>query len=69
MPALRAQLTPLDGARMFFPKDRKILRAKMQALGLPADEPVCITFLGRGHPLLAVFDPQTLQQKAVLRAH
>ena len=69
LPALRAQLTPLDGARMFFPRDRKILREKMRALDLSAEEPVCMTFLGRRHPLLAVFDPQTLQLKAMLRAH
>ena len=68
LPALKAQLTPLDGARMLFPKDRKILREKMRALGLSADEPICMTFLGRGHPLLAVFDPQTLRLTALLRA-
>ena len=28
LPALRAQLTPLDGTRMFFPMDRTILREK-----------------------------------------
>lgn len=68
LPALKAQLKPLDEAKMFFPKDRKILREKMKTLGLSADDPVCITVLGRGYPLLAVFDPGSMQLRTLLRA-
>jgi hypothetical protein len=68
LPALKKQLKGVDGVSYFFPKEKKVLREKMQALGLSPDEPVCITLVGRGHWLLAVFDPQSMSIRTLLSA-
>ena len=66
---LRAQLRPVSKAAGFWPKDRSRLEQRMQAEGIPTDQANSITLTGRGYPpLLAVFDPNTLQLKEYLSA-
>lgn len=64
--ALRTQLKPVDKVAYFAPPERRRLKERMQAAGLPVDQANSIPFTGRGHPLLAVFDPLTLQFKVYL---
>ncbi len=59
--ALRAQLKTVDSVGYFGPREKKLLKEGMQAAGIPADRLNAIPLIGRGHPLLAVFDPATLQ--------
>ncbi len=64
---LRAQLKPVAKAAYFMRRDMMRVRERMQAEGLAIDQPNSITLTGRGYPpLLAVFDPNTLQFKEYL---
>ena len=45
----------------------KLLKMRLQAAGLPTDQPNAIPFTGRTRPLLAVFDPPSLKFIAMLR--
>lgn len=71
LPALRAQLRPLDAqrdVRLLQPKAQARLRQKLLARGLPPDQPAAIMMTGQGSPLLAVFDRDTLRLRALLRS-
>jgi hypothetical protein len=68
MPSLRSQLKKVDDI-IYFPKsEQKKLKEKMKATGLPDDQLDTMPLTGRGHPLLAVFDPTSLKITAVLRS-
>jgi hypothetical protein len=65
LPALRAILATVGGQRDFRVKARlQSLRARMQAAGLPVDEPAWLLFTGREWPLLAQFGPSDTQPRA-----
>jgi hypothetical protein len=66
LPALRAQLKKVDNLAYFSPGEKKKLKAKMQAAGLPSDQLNTMPLTGRGHPLLAVFDLTDLKITAQL---
>lgn len=71
LPALRAQLQPIDqqrDVRLRMPKTRALLRKKMLARELPPDEPVAIMMTGQRSPMLAVFERETLRLRALLRS-
>jgi hypothetical protein len=59
VPALKAQLKGLDQVGYFTPKQKAALKVQMQAEGFAPDQPIAIPLIGRGHPLLAVFDRDT----------
>ncbi|MDP9082614.1 MAG: hypothetical protein M3N50_02455 [Pseudomonadota bacterium] len=59
--SLRAQLKTVDGVGYFGPREKNLLRERMQAAGIRADQRNAMPLTGRGHPLLAVFDPATLK--------
>lgn len=66
---LRAQLRPLSGAAGFLPKEKLRLKERMQAEGIPTDQANSISLTGRAYPpVLAIFDPSTLQLKEYLSA-
>jgi hypothetical protein len=65
---LRQQLKKVDDLRYFSANQRKLLRQRMQAGGFAPDEAITLPMTGHGVPLLAVFDPQTLQIRALLTA-
>jgi len=67
LPSLRSQLKKVDGVAYFARGEKKILKEKMKAAGLSDDKLDAMPLTGRGHPLLAVFDPESLELKAVLR--
>jgi hypothetical protein len=66
--SLRQQLKKFDEQKYFSGNDKKILRQKMQDTGLPTEQSNTLAITGRAHPLLAVFDPATLQIVAILSA-
>jgi hypothetical protein len=68
VPALRAQLKKVDDLRSFPQAARTLLKQRMRAAGLATDQMNSIPFTGRGPDLLAVFDPASLELKAILRA-
>jgi len=66
--ALRAQLKKVDDVAYFLPRDKKILKQRMQAAGLKTDELNAIPLTGRGPTLLAVFDLANLKLTAIIKA-
>jgi hypothetical protein len=68
LPALRVQLKKVDNVGYFSAAEKKALKEHMQAKGLSADQLNSIPLTGRGHPLLAVFDPTSLKIAAILKA-
>jgi hypothetical protein len=47
--------------------DKERVGARMKKLGLPTDQPIALPMLGRGEPLVAVFDPGSLTLRALVR--
>jgi hypothetical protein len=68
LPALRAKLKTVDDVGFFSGPEKKRLKERMRALGLATDAKNAIPLSGRGHPLLAVIDPASLQITALLTA-
>jgi hypothetical protein len=68
LPALKAQLRKVDEVGYFFPKDKIRLKAKMAAAGLATDQANSMPLTGRGHPLLAVFDVNTVKIVALFKS-
>lgn len=68
LPQLRAQLQSLDQQRDIRIATRKPeLRQQMAVRGFAPGQPVTMIMTGQGAPLLAVFDRDSLQIKALLR--
>jgi hypothetical protein len=68
LPALGARLTTIDSIVYFSRAEKARLRARMGQLGLDAAEKNVMVLWGGSRRLLAVFDPKTLQIRALLRA-
>jgi hypothetical protein len=68
LPELRKQLKKVDDLRYFSGAQRKLLRERMKERGFSPDDATTLPMTGHGVPLLAVFDPKTLQIKALLTA-
>jgi hypothetical protein len=69
LPSLRGQLKKVDDVAYFAKSEKTRLKERMKAAGLPDDKSNTIPLTGRGHPLLAVFDPATLKIAATLKAN
>jgi len=67
LPALREQLNKVDDLGYFSAAEKKALKERMRAAGLAADQLNSMAFTGRGPPLLAVFDPQSLKMVALFK--
>ena len=68
LPELRGQLKTVDEIRFFTSDEKKTLKERMRAAGLPTDQPDGIALTGRRRPLLAVIDPATLRIRALIEA-
>jgi len=66
-PTLRTQLKPVDAIKYFSPNDKKILKARMQAEGIPTGQANAMALTGRALPLLVVFDPISLETRAIIK--
>jgi hypothetical protein len=69
LPSLKTQLKRVDDVGYFAKSEKKRLKEKMKAAGLPDDQSNTMPLTGRGHPVLAVFDPSTLKIAATLKAN
>ena len=67
LPSLRDQLKKADEWRYFTPGEKKRLKLRLQAAGLPPDQPNAIPITGRARPVLAVLDPVSLKITTMLR--
>jgi hypothetical protein len=68
LPSLRQQLKKADDVAYFAKSEKKKLKERMKAAGLPDDQANTMPLTGRGHPLLAVFDPVTLKITGTFKA-
>jgi len=68
LPALRAQLKKVDDLGYFSRADKNVLTERMRAAGLATDKLNSMPLIGRGRPLLAVFDPASLRMRAIFAA-
>jgi hypothetical protein len=66
--ALRSQLKKVDDVAYFAKSEKKKLKERMKAAGMPDDQLNTMPLTGRGHPLLAVFDPVTLKITGLFKA-
>ena len=65
---MRAQLKRVDDIKFFSPAERRALKERMQAAGLPSDQANGIALTGRTRPLLAVIDPGSMKILALIEA-
>lgn len=63
---LRKHLSRVSDEANFTKTQRQSLTRQMRQLGLAIDQPDTVVLIGRGIPLLAVFDPSTLRLAAIL---
>jgi hypothetical protein len=68
LPDLRAQLKNVDAVAYFPKKEKESLKTRMRAAGLATDQMDAIPLTGRGHPLLAVLDPNSVKIIAIVKA-
>ena len=68
LPELRKQLKKVDDLRYFSAAQRKLLRERMKEWGFAPEDASTLPLTGHSVPLLAVFDPKTLEIKALLPA-
>jgi len=61
LPSLRGKLKKVDDVAYFAKSEKKKLKERMKAAGLPDDQANTMPLTGRGYPLLVVFDPTTLK--------
>jgi hypothetical protein len=66
LPVLRTKLKKVDDVAYFMGADKKKLKEQMRAAGLATDQANSMPLTGRGHPLLAVFDPASVKIKAII---
>jgi hypothetical protein len=66
--ALRSHLKKVDDVAYFAKGEKKKLKERIKAAGLPDDQLNTMPLTGRGHPLLAVFDPVTLKITGLFKA-
>jgi hypothetical protein len=68
LPDLRAQLKKVDNVAYFPKQEKETLKTRMRAARLATDQLNAMPLTGRGHPLLAVFDPSSAKIIAIVRA-
>ena len=67
LPDLRKKLKKVDDWNYFFVKQRELLKQRMAEQGLAVDAANTMPMTGKGAPLLAVFDTNTMAVRALLR--
>jgi hypothetical protein len=61
LPSLRSHLKKVEDVPYFAKSQKAKLKERIRSAGLPDDQANTMPLTGRGHPLLAVFDPATLK--------
>ena len=67
LPKLREQLQRLDDIRYLSKEERQALRARLARRGLATDQRNALIMWGGSRRLLVLFDPTTLEIRAMLR--
>ena len=67
LPVLRTVLKKVDDVAYFARSDKKKFKEQMAAAGLATDQLNAMPLIGRGPPLLAVFDPATAKIRAIFK--
>ena len=68
LPHLRERLTTLGDIKYFSKPEQKLLRERMEKLGLSAEQKnVLVMWGGTARRLVAVFDPESLKIRALIR--
>lgn len=67
LPSMRKQLSTVGSMKYFSSREKQRLERRMQELGLSLDQPDTLVFWGGSLRLLAVFDPDTLTLRALVR--
>lgn len=67
LPDLKAHLRKVIEMTEIGLADKQVVGRRMQALGFSPEQPNALPMLGRGKPLVGVFDPRTGEMKALLR--
>ena len=67
LPELRERLMSVDELGYFLGAEKKLLKERLRAAGLPTDRVNSMAFTGRGRPLLALFDPASLNIEAIIK--
>jgi hypothetical protein len=65
---MRKQLKRVDDIKFFSADERRVLKERMKAAGLPSDQANGIALTGRTRPLLAVVDPASMKILALIKA-
>jgi hypothetical protein len=68
LPELRKRLAKVENMTDFSRGERRLLAERMKARGLATDRPDALVMWGGSRRVLAVFDPETLSLRALLRA-
>jgi hypothetical protein len=68
VPDLRKQLKKVDDVAYFSKRQKEALKERMRAAGLATDQLDTMVLTGRGHPLLAVLDPNSAKITAIYQA-
>jgi hypothetical protein len=68
LPDLRKKLKKVDDWPYFSRKEQALLKQRLVQHGFAADDPATMPMTGRDRPLLAVFDPETLELKDLIRS-
>jgi hypothetical protein len=68
LPELRTRLEKVENMTVFSRDERRLLAERMKARGLGADRPDAMVMWGGSRRVLAVFDPETLALRALIRA-
>ncbi len=68
LPEMRKHLEKVDDMKYFSRREKRLLEERMRARGLAADRPDALVMWGGSRRVLAVFDPETLALRALIRA-
>jgi hypothetical protein len=68
LPELRKRLEKVDDMKYFSRGEKRLLEERMRQRGLDTDRPDALVMWGGNRRVLAVFDPETLNLRALFRA-
>jgi len=67
LPELKSRLKKVDDVAYFGRGDKQKLKERMRAAGYATDQANSITLIGRGRPLLAVFDSGSVKLVGIFK--
>jgi hypothetical protein len=68
LPTLHTQLKRIEDVKYFSGREKARLTERVHAAGLATDQSNSMALIGRGRPLLAVFDPASMKIVRMFRS-